>query len=254
LLVDVPSGWPEGWDLGDELPSGVTGADLAGLLASAGSAKEEPLPLFPPLSSAEPYPIDYLGPVLSNAAGAIARKVQVPVAMAAQSVLAAASLAAQAHADVRLPFGQTRPLSLFLVTVAASGARKTTADAEALAPVRKHEKALKESYEQALMSWRLEHGAWSAQKKKIEAQSKLDFAQRKEQLRNLGPEPEKPLYPILTAPDPTFEGLAKAWGSAPASLGVFTAEGACSSEAMGWPMRTSFGPVQRFPSCGTASP
>jgi hypothetical protein len=101
------------------------------------------------------------------------------------------------------PLGETRPLSLFLVTVAASGDRKTTTDAEALEPVRKHEKALKETYEQALVSGRLEQGAWSAQKKKIESQSKLDYAQRKEQLRNLGPEPEKPLYPLLTAPDPT---------------------------------------------------
>jgi hypothetical protein len=225
LLVDVPPGWPEGWDLGDLLPSGVTDADLARLLANAGSAKEEPLPLFPALPPAEPFPIDYLGPVLSSAAGAIARKVRVPLAMAAQSVLAAASLAAQAHADVRLPFGQTRPLSLFLVTIAASGDRKTTADAEALGPVRKHERARKERHEQELGAWRLDHAAWSAQKKKIEAKGNLEYAQRKEQLRSLGPEPEKPLYPILTAPDPTLEGLVKAWVSAPASLGVFTAEG-----------------------------
>src|SRR5215211_588334 len=48
---------------------------------------------------------------------AISRKVQVPEAIAAQSVLAVAALASQAHADVMLPYGQTRPLSLFLVTV-----------------------------------------------------------------------------------------------------------------------------------------
>lgn len=65
-------------------------------LEKALAAREEPLPLFPPLPPAEPYPVDALGPVLSSAAAAIARKVQVPPAMAAQSVLAAAALAHKA--------------------------------------------------------------------------------------------------------------------------------------------------------------
>ena len=81
-----------------------------------------PLPLFPELPPAEPFPVHALGP-LAPAVTAISHKVQVPVAIAAQSVLAAAALAAQAHADVVLPYGQARPLSLFFVTVAASGDR-----------------------------------------------------------------------------------------------------------------------------------
>ena len=101
----------------------------------AGPVSDEPLPLFPPLPPAERYPVEALGPVLSRAALAIARKVQVPEAIAAQSVLATAALAAQAHADVVLPFGQTRPLSLFLVTIAGSGDRKSSADNEALRPI-----------------------------------------------------------------------------------------------------------------------
>ncbi|MBF0819946.1 DUF3987 domain-containing protein, partial [Streptococcus acidominimus] len=67
--------------------------------------KPERLPLFPPLPPAAPYPLDALGPILGEAASAIARKVQAPAAIAAQSVLAAASLAVQAHADVRMPYG-----------------------------------------------------------------------------------------------------------------------------------------------------
>src|SRR4051812_38492680 len=78
--------------------------------APARSAGAESLPLFPPLPPAAPYPVQELGTVLSEAAQAIARKVQAPDAIAAQSVLAAASLAAQAHADVLMPYGQRRPL------------------------------------------------------------------------------------------------------------------------------------------------
>src|SRR3546814_18443251 len=52
---------------------------------------------------------------------AIGDKVQCPEAIAAQSVLAAAALAVQSHVDVVHPAtGDTRPVSLFLVTVAAS--------------------------------------------------------------------------------------------------------------------------------------
>ena len=148
-----------------------------------------------------------------------------PEAIAAQSVLAAAALAAQAHADVALPYGQTRPLSLYFVTVAGSGDRKSTADNEALWPIRKREKVLKEEYERDYQAWRIEHTAWNAEKRKIELVRKLDLEGRKAALRMLGPEPEGPLHPFLTAPDPTVEGLVKAWVSAPASLGVFTAEG-----------------------------
>ncbi len=183
------------------------------------------LPLFPEPPPSEPYPINALGPVLAPAARAIARKVQVPDAIAGQSVLAAAALATQAHADVRLPYGQTRPLSLFVATVAASGDRKSSADNEALWPIRKHERNLKDIYEVKFESWSVATAAWKGERKRIEGDRKLDLGGRRDHLRALGPEPAPPLYPFITAPDPTVEGLIKAWVSAPASLGLFTAEG-----------------------------
>jgi hypothetical protein len=190
-----------------------------------GEQAEEPLPLFPPLPEAAPYPIDALGPVLSPAAKAIERKVQVPEALAARSVLAAASLATSAHADVALPYGQTRPLSLYFLTVAASGDRKSTADNEALWPVRKRELALKEEYAEAMKVWRIENAAWAAEKRKIESNSKIDFAERWDRLAALGPELEKPLEPLLVSGDLTLEGLVKAWPNLHPALGNFTAEG-----------------------------
>ena len=60
-------------------------------------------------------------------------------------MLAAFSLAAQAHADVVLPTGSAKPLTLFCVTVAASGERKSSVDELALAPVRRHEAELREA-------------------------------------------------------------------------------------------------------------
>jgi hypothetical protein len=177
------------------------------------------------MPEARPYPVAALGPVLSGAAGSIAAHCQCAPALAAQAVIAVASLAAQRLADVLLPFGQTRPLSLYFVTVAASGDRKTTADNEALRPVRMHEKNLNRDYASAFNSWRIAFIAWQAQQRKIEAEKNLDRTGRETELTALGPAPVEPIRPLLTAPEPTVEALAKLWPSLPGALGLFSAEG-----------------------------
>jgi hypothetical protein len=180
--------------------------------------------LFPPLPDAESYPVDAIGRTLSRAAAAIARKVQVPIEMAAQAVLAATSLATCPHGDIMMPFGQTRPLSLFCVTIAPSGDRKTSADIEATWPLARREAVLREENVEALREWRIEHAAWSAEKRKIES-GKSDFSQRKADLASLGDEPERPLEPNLLSDSPTVEGLIKNWPGSHAALGMFSAEG-----------------------------
>ncbi len=184
-----------------------------------------PIPLIPELAPSTAFPVNALGSVLAPAARAIAGKVQAPIEIAAQSVLAAASLAVQAIADVRMPFGQTRPLSLCFVTIASSGARKTTTDAEALWPIRKRETFLAEEYSRDIADHKHTLAAWEAEQKKIESDKKLDFESRKAKLRALGSAPRPPLHPYLTAPEPTIEGLLKNWPDMPPSLGLFSAEG-----------------------------
>ncbi len=87
------------------------------------TAFEGPIPLRrePPPPSA--YPIDALGGLLGDITRLIRRIVQAPDALCAQSVLAAAALAAQAHANVLID-GRSRPLSLFFCTVGESGEQK----------------------------------------------------------------------------------------------------------------------------------
>jgi hypothetical protein len=79
--------------------------------------------------------------------------VQVPHALAANTVLATAALAAQAHANVQT-LGGDRPLSLFVLTVGVSGDRKTTADDVALAPVREHVQRMTVTYRMKLAKWK----------------------------------------------------------------------------------------------------
>jgi hypothetical protein len=223
---DLPWTGPD-VDAGEQYAEALERETVASVasVAAAASAAAEPLPLFPPLAEPEPYPVDALGTALSRAAKAIANKVQVPLAMAAQSVLGAASLAACSHADVMLPYGQSRPLALFFVTVAASGDRKSTADNEALWPIYTREKALREACVAETKEWKHAFAAWSAQKRKIEAEPKLELSERKSRLVSLGDEPERPLSPFIVTGDLTVEGLTKNWPDAHAALGIFTAEG-----------------------------
>src|SRR5688572_4662354 len=97
----------------DDAPSSV----LEEALREIEQPKSEPEPLRRPLEPPSPYPLDALGPVLSATAKRIHEVVQAPAALCGQSVLAAAALAAQQHADVTVD-GRTEPLSLYAVTIA----------------------------------------------------------------------------------------------------------------------------------------
>ncbi len=102
----------------------------------------EPINLLPHIDAPKPYPSDALGELLGGAVAAIAGAVQVPDALAAQSVLTAAALATQPHANV-VRLGQRIPVSIFGLTVAESGDRKTSADQLALSAHRAYQQKLK---------------------------------------------------------------------------------------------------------------
>lgn len=186
---------------------------------------ELPQPLFRELPPAGAYPVSKLGPTLSAAAEAIHDIIQAPIEICAQSVLAAATLAAQAHADVVLPHGAARPLSCFFLTIAASGERKSSADGLALRAVREREKALRQEADAAMGSFLNAHTAWEAARKKATQQKGTQGAIKVALDAPLGPEPGAPLTPILTVAEPTLEGLIKLLAVGQPSVGVFAAEG-----------------------------
>lgn len=113
---------------------GMGGNGVAPNIAPAGWPELDPLP---ELQDAEPaaFNFDALGPILGPAARAVAEGVQAPDTLAVGSVLASAAVAAQPFADVLTPHGQTTPLSVFIVTSASSGDRKSATDAVAGAPI-----------------------------------------------------------------------------------------------------------------------
>jgi hypothetical protein len=177
------------------------------------------------LRTPAPYPIDALGPVLKGAVWAIEQKFQCPTVIAANSVLGVSSLAAQAKADVQLPTRQVRPTSLYLKTVAESGDGKSSADGEAMKPVKARETELGKAYEEGLSAYKRKRAAWKAENDKI-LKGRTDMATKEAQLADLGDEPKAPRIPKLTIKDPTQEGVIKAFNMMPPAIGIFTAEGA----------------------------
>ncbi len=194
--------------------------------ANRDQACEAPRPLFRPLPPAAKYPVDALGDILAPAARAIMDRVQCPDALAAQSVLAAASLAVQAHADVEIPAtGHTKPVSLDMLAIASSGDRKSGADIEASWALRKHEQALKETFNTDMKEFLKARKAWDAAEKKALNAQKDDYGAIKGKLDALGEAPAAPILPMKTCPEPTYEGLCKTLELGQPSMGIFSDEG-----------------------------
>jgi len=184
---------------------------------------EGPTPLIRQIPDAGPFPVAALGP-LHEPAEAIARATEAPVAMCAASVLAATALAVQGHRDAETLSG-TAPASLFLLTIAESGERKSTADRLAMRGVRDFEASLRADYDIARDRWRDASEVLKAARAKVVANKNADTASKRADLEDLGQEPPAPLKPHIVASAPTIEGITKHLPELRASLGIMTEEG-----------------------------
>lgn len=186
---------------------------------------EQPRPLMREIPAAHPFPLEALGTVLGNAAKAIQDKIQAPIALCGQSVLAVTTLAVQAHCDIQLPTGQIKPVSNNFMSIAASGERKSACDSEALWPIRKHEAQQRKIYDDKILSYANEKTAWDVKRKDIEKSFKKEQEKLKKALNDMGKPPMPPLDPMITCPEPTFEGLCRLLTVGTPSVGIFSAEG-----------------------------
>jgi hypothetical protein len=161
---------------------------------------DDPLPLAVELAHAKPFPMDALPPVLADYGDVILRCVQAPDALVGNSLLAAASLAAQPYANVTLPHGASAPISLYVVSIAESGERKSAVDQLALRPHTLFEKVKSDQQRDA-----------------IEQRERLPKAE----MDKVYP----PREAVFLASDPTLEGLCKLLHGGLPSAGLFSAEG-----------------------------
>ena len=190
------------------------------------------LPKPRPLVEAEqsdPYPLSALPPLLREAVQEVASYVQAPVALIAASALAAVSTAVQTRFGVRRNANLVGPSTLYLLTVAESGERKSTVDNLFTGPIREWEaeqrrlhRERRAKYEADLEDWE-RHG--EELKRNIEggfltAQLGTEFDPR---LAHQLAKPEEPRLVRLLRGDDTPEALAMALEHYP-SASIISAE------------------------------
>lgn len=169
-----------------------------------------------------PYPANALGPFLGGVAKALSEITQAPYALCAQSLLAAASLVAQGHADVVIDH-RVSPLSCYCFTLGESGERKSTVDSFCLKPVREFETECR-------IALAAKKSDFSLQKEQYENKYKQylnaeDEHEREELLASLGNPPVEPYGANIIAGDPTIEGLLQFMEREQPSVGLFSDEG-----------------------------
>ena len=184
----------------------------------------EKRPLYRELPPAQAFPIDALGP-LQGPAIAIHQMTQAPEAMAAQSVLAAATLAVQAQRDVILPAGGKKPLTGLFVSIAESGERKSSIDRIALEAVYRVEQEWRQQADAEQTRYRNAKDAWDFGREQAKKNAKGNPTGFQNALDALGPEPKAPPHPMLLVSDPTPEALTLHLAEGRPFAGVFTPEG-----------------------------
>lgn len=169
----------------------------AGRAANDPRSVEGPEPLRRSTGQASPFPFDALGAVLGPAVAAVNEYVQAPLALCAQSALSVASLVAQRLYNVGI-HGREHPLSLWLLTVAESGERKSAADAVLCREVKEWERVQYAAYKIERDAYLREADAFAKQEAKA-VKAGLSAAEP----------PTPPLEATVITGEPTLEGLHK---------------------------------------------
>lgn len=182
-------------------------------------------PLQRKLAAPTPFPVEALGDVLGGAARAMSEVIQAPLAICANSVLAAAALSAQGHANLLID-GRRHPLSAFFLTIGATGERKSAVDKVALHPHRERQQELQRIYAEERAEYDRAADAYKKSKEEAISSTKAkNYEAKVKALRELGDEPLPPITANLICEEPTYEGLVKMLEIGQPSVGLFSDEG-----------------------------
>lgn len=184
-------------------------------------------PLVREIAAPSEYPQHALGGLL-HAVLAVQGATQAPLALPAQSALTIASVATQGFANVEKLNGEC-PLSLYGLTIAQSGERKTSADNFFMKGIRDYEQEQADEQRAAYEKWKIVHDIWDAKRKQYLSEIKGNITVKAQaaqaNLESLGAEPEMPPSRDRIVTEPTYEGLVRKFNEGQPSLGVFSDEG-----------------------------
>ena len=179
----------------------------------------------------EPYPLDALPDMIRAAVEEVHGFTKAPVPLVASSALASISLAAQTQADAKRAEKLSGPVSLFLLTIADSGERKSTCDGFFNKAIRDYDKTQAELAKPAIKDYKAAVEAWDSKRCGIKDQIRQlakvgnPTIGMENSLRALEHEkPEPPRVPRLAYSDATPEALAYSLAKTWPSGGVVSAE------------------------------
>ncbi len=157
----------------------------------------------------------FLSPHLQQVLVSVYGQIQSPKPLIMNSMLTALSTAMQDFLVVEQPIGIQTPTSLFLLTIAESGERKTTTDKIFSKAIHDFEHNMLESDDQLLAQYERERLLWKLMcdeiKKSLSTAMRRDFSSKsqltKEYADILEKEPQKPLINKRIYSDSTIESL-----------------------------------------------
>jgi len=183
----------------------------------------EPLPLSRELDPPTPYPVEALGPIGAGVVQKMHAIIQAPVALIAQSILAAMNQVAQPHANVIVD-GRVSPLSEFFLTLGESGERKSAADGWALARVRARQRVLMQKFVVNREIYEKSAEIYEAAAKRILADRKLSAEAKQAKLAEIE-KPKAPVMPLFIVSEPSTEAIHRQLIVGLPSLGLVNDEG-----------------------------
>ncbi len=214
----------------DELGRQRRASDIEAVRACIDKEWPEPQPLAIEMAP-EPYPVDALPDTIRAAVEEVRGFAKAPVPLVASSSLAALSIAAQAHIDVRRANKLEGPASLFLLTIADSGERKSTCDGHFTPAIRDHEEAQAKAAEPEIEKNTAQMDAWNAERQGIllairdAGKKKKPVGELRDALADIERrKPKPPRVPRSLYADATPEALAYSLAKTWPSGGVVSAE------------------------------
>lgn len=135
---------------------GVVGAsdDVVATTISPTHVDRATIPL-PQLDAIDDFPVDLLPPIIGDAIRQASSKIQSATALGGMSAIMVASFVAQQHVDTLTMHGGQEPCSLFTMSIAKSGDRKTTVSDEFTKGIRDHVAQMRDERS-------IERRAWAA--------------------------------------------------------------------------------------------
>lgn len=152
------------------------------------------------MSMKDEFPYQNLPKKLIAMVFEINRITKAPLALIFASMLSAISLVCQRIINVERPGQLVGPVSLYMITIAESGERKSTVDSMIMRPLMQIDEENAESYRLAYDGFKEEMGLFSAQKQalmsRLKSETKLDLNTDNTKQRLKALEQTKPVMPI----------------------------------------------------------